>query len=245
MLKRSIDLDPFDLTIEEKLFRGAKRICTVFAVAAMTLSALDLADIHNAESAAEFIHENRVRLANLDIAELPDQIRAGIERISFTSDSSSVTVAIPRGDFATASRSAAVVRASIAYKNNDSPVAGLAAARHLDAVEVAMASPVAFTKPELRVAPRQAPMQLASPDPDAMPTSSLAPTSVSLPMSAALPLDMVPLPRPAPGVPPPSPAQRLHLEGKEWIEPSAVSPMRSISNRAANRCADRWRSRKS
>jgi len=110
------------------------------------------------------------------------------------------------------------VRASIAYKNNDSPVAELAAARHQDAIEVAMASPVAFTKPERRSAPRQAPMQLASADPDAMPTSSLAPTSVSLPMSAALPLDMVPLPRPAPGVPPPSPAQRLHLEGKERIK---------------------------
>jgi len=218
LLKRSIDLDPFDLTIEEKLFRGAKRICIAFAVAAMTLSALDLADIHTAESAAEFLHENRVRLANLDVAELPDQIRAGIERMSFTSDSSSVIVAIPRGDFATASRSAAVVRASIAYKNNDSPVAELAAARHQDAIEVAMASPVAFTKPERRGAPRQAPMQLASADPDAMPTSSLAPTSVSLPMSAALPLDMVPLPRPAPGVPPPSPAQRLHLEGKERIK---------------------------
>ena len=38
---------------------------------------------------------------------------------------------------------------------------------------------------------------------------------VSLPMSAAIPLDMVPMPRPAPGVPPPSPAERLHLEGKE------------------------------
>jgi spore germination cell wall hydrolase CwlJ-like protein len=39
---------------------------------------------------------------------------------------------------------------------------------------------------------------------------------MSLPMSTAMiPLDMIPMPRPAPGVPPPSPAERLHLEGKE------------------------------
>ena len=48
-----------------------------------------------------------------------------------------------------------------------------------------------------------------------MPTSTISPAPVSLPMSAAIPLDMVPMPRPAPGVPPPSPAERLHLEGKE------------------------------
>jgi spore germination cell wall hydrolase CwlJ-like protein len=37
-------------------------------------------------------------------------------------------------------------------------------------------------------------------------------------MSAAIPLRMVPLPTPAPGVPPPSPAQRLHLEGKDYAK---------------------------
>ena len=55
----SIDLDPFDLTIEEKIFRGAKRICIIFAIAAVTLSALDLMNIRSVETAAEFIHGDR------------------------------------------------------------------------------------------------------------------------------------------------------------------------------------------
>ena len=222
MLTRSIDLDPFDLTIEEKIFRGAKRICIVFVASAMTLSAFDLANIRTAESAAEFIHENRVRLSNLDIAELPVQIRAGIERMSFTSDSPSVTVAIPRDNVATRSRPAAVASVSIAIKNDGSPVVGVSAARHQDAIEVAM-SPPAFTKAALRVAAepaqvatlRSAPLKFASADRGEMPTSAISPVPESLPMSTAIPLDMVPIPRPAPGVPPPSPAERLHLEGKE------------------------------
>lgn len=223
MLKRSIDLDPFDLTIEEKLFRGAKRICVVFAVSAMTLSALDLANIHTVENAAEFIHENRARIADLSIADLPNEFRARFERFSFSSDSDSVTVAIPRGDFATASRSPAPARTSVAVKNNGSLVEDLAAASYQDAIEMAMVSPPAFTKSELRMPgavrpqlvslPSTESIKLASADPAAMSTNSISP--VSLPMSASIPLDMVPIPRPAPGVPPPSPAERLHLEGKE------------------------------
>jgi spore germination cell wall hydrolase CwlJ-like protein len=37
-------------------------------------------------------------------------------------------------------------------------------------------------------------------------------------MSGAVPLDMVPLPRPSPGVPPPSPAERLHLQGADRVK---------------------------
>jgi hypothetical protein len=202
LLTGSIDLDPFDLTIEEKFFRGAKRVCIVFAVSAMTLSALDLANIRTVENAAEFIHEN-----NLRIADLPDQIRSGIDRMSFTSASPSVTVTIPRDNVATRSRPAAGASASIAVKNDGSPVAGLAAARHQDAVEVAMVSPPAFTKVALRVAAepaqvatlRSEPLKFASADPNEMPTSAISPLPVSLPMSTAIPLTMVPMPRPAPG----------------------------------------------
>jgi spore germination cell wall hydrolase CwlJ-like protein len=46
--------------------------------------------------------------------------------------------------------------------------------------------------------------------PEAMP--------ISLPMAEPIPLDMLPMPPPAPGVPPPSPAERLHLEGKEYTK---------------------------
>jgi len=60
----------------------------------------------------------------------------------------------------------------------------------------------------------QAPFKLASADMNSLP-SDAAPTPVSLPMAAVIPLGMVPIPRAAPGLPPPSPAERLHLEGKE------------------------------
>jgi hypothetical protein len=91
MLTRSIDFDPVGLSIEEKIFSGAKRVCTVFAIAAATLTALDLANIGSVSSAAAVIHNNGWRVAGL-----PNQVRGGFQFISFTSDSPSVTVAIPR-----------------------------------------------------------------------------------------------------------------------------------------------------
>ena len=119
MLTRSIDFDPFDLTIEQKIFRGAKRVCIVFAVSALTLSALDLANIHTVENAAALIHENRQRLAEVRVADLPDLIRAGIDSISIVSESPSVTVAIPRDAAVKMARPIAVN-----YKTAASPLAG-------------------------------------------------------------------------------------------------------------------------
>ncbi len=220
MLKRSIDIDPFGLTIEEKIFLGAKRVCIVFAVAALTLAGLDIANIRTVENAAAYIHHNGLR-----VADLQDQIRSGIEFVSFTPEQPSVTVAIPRDSFNIAQRPARrpaeIVSLSANAKTNDSPVAELAAARHQDAVEFAMAPPATMSPPATmapRAAPvaESAPIVLASADSGSLP-STMAP-SLSLPMSAAIPLGMVPMPRAAPGVPPPSPAQRLHLEGKEYAK---------------------------
>jgi hypothetical protein len=216
LLTRSIDLDPFDLTVEEKIFRGAKRICIIFAVAAVTLSAFDLAGIRTVENAAALINDNRTR-----IADLPDRIRSAIDSVSLASESPSVTVAIPRGDIAAAPRPSVV-----AARTDESPVAQLASVRHLDAVEFAMESPLASAKSQQRFAVETAPhvadqpesVKLASVDPGNLPVASISPSpkSVSLPMSTSMiPLDMVPMPRAAPGVPLPSPAERLHLEGKE------------------------------
>ncbi len=186
----------------------------------MTLSALDLADIRTVENAAAFINDNRLR-----VAELPDRIRSGIEYISLESSSPSVTVAIPRGDIAIASQPAAVAPASRIVKNNASAVAELAAARHQDAVEFAMEAPSTMAKPDLRMAADPAsvaalslkPFKLASADPGNLP-AAVVPSPLSLPMSAAIPSDMVPMPRAAPGVPPPSPAERLHLQGAERVK---------------------------
>jgi hypothetical protein len=74
LLTRSIDfIDPFALTIEEKIFRAAKRACIVFAIAALMLTALDLADIRSVENAADMIQNNRQRFVDL-----PNLIRKGI-----------------------------------------------------------------------------------------------------------------------------------------------------------------------
>ncbi len=225
MLTRSIDLDPFQETIEEKIFRNAKRLCIIFAVAAVALSALDIANVRTVENARTFLRDNGVQLADV-----PDRIRSGIEFISFTPDEPSATAAIPRDAYAprTAALTSAPMRPKAQDKAQDkapiraenSPVAGLAAARHQDAVEFAMASPASLTRSELRIAADPAPnaertIRLASADTGSLP-SAISP--LSLPMSAVIPLDMVPMPRSAPGAPPPSPAQRLKLEGKEYAK---------------------------
>lgn len=216
MLKRSIDLDSdsYELRIEEKFSRGAKRVCALFAVSALTLSALDLANIRSAESAAQFIQDSRSRFSGLSIAQLPDRIRGGIDRIAAEPPSPSVTVAIPRDVIVTESRPF-----SIAAKNS-AAVAALAALRNEDAIEIAMLSPPTMTQSDAHPAvepstaaaqpapPRQ---QLASLDPSAVTSDTALPPAANI----VLPQTIALLPPPAPGLPPPSPAQRLKLEGKE------------------------------
>ena len=314
MLTRSIDIiDPFEPTIEEKIFRSAKRVCIVFAVAAVALSALDLMNIRSVANAAKFVQGNRQR-----VADLPDLIRSGIQSIALASPSPSAVAMIPRDEIAMtvrptltaaiesritndASPIAALAAADhmdavefamdsrLSWKNsqspfaaapapapesapepivlasadpaplplpqitptpvalpmsnavpfdmaamprpahvisNASPVAELAAARHLDAVEVAMEQPpaLATSEPPLVAAPAPAPESapkpiiLASADPAPLQLPQITPTPVSLPMSNTIPLDMVPMPRPAPGAPPPSPAELLQLEGKAYAK---------------------------
>lgn len=206
MLTRAIDYDPFGETIEEKIFRNAKRVCVIFAVGAVTLSALDLANIRTVENAAALMRESNFR-----VADLPDHIRSGIERISFTADESYAVAVIPRDNFSVAAKTPRA-------KSRNALVDGLAEAGSQDAVEFAMATQPAYIRSDLRAGtgPTE-PFRLASIGVTPMP-SDAAPSLVSLPMSAAIPLNMVPMPREAPGVPPPSPAQRLKLEGKDYAK---------------------------
>jgi len=223
LLTRSIDLDEqFDPSFEEKLFYNAKRLCVGFAVAALSISGLDLMNIRPLENAAEYIHLHR----HTSVAEWPQLIRSGIQQISFAVPSA--TAAIP-SDFAIARPTAAVA----GLARNTSPVAELAAAREQDAVELAMEQPPVMAKASTSDLARQAQdmlqrsrdelaanpppansgaIQLASVDPNVMPQSAAAQPAV---MQISLPAHIAVLPPPAPGVPPPSPAQRLHLEGKE------------------------------
>jgi hypothetical protein len=205
LLTRAIDYDPFGETIEEKIFRNAKRICVIFAIGAVTLSALDIANIRTVENAAALIRESSFR-------DLPDQIRSGIERISFTPAEAYAVAVIPRDGL---SATATTTRA----KSRNALVEGLAEAGSQDAVEFAMATQPAYIRSDLRVNAGQPtePFKLASIGITPMPSDE-APSPVSLPMSTAIPLNMVPLPREAPGVPPPSPAQRLNLTGKDYAK---------------------------
>ncbi len=275
MLTRSIDIDPFGPTFEERIFNGGKRICIFFAVVALSISALDLISAGSVENAAQFIHDSRV-----NYAELPGRIRTAIGQISLLPDRTSVVVAIPRDpivkaptvaarrqpaprlasrperamDFATLQQRAQRIAAlptgaakiaeapapapklsnppsSAVTASNDkpSPVAGLAEARDLDAVEFAMAAP-AMAAPAV-VAPPQpvalalaartaqasvpadtATIQLASIDPAAMANAEVIPASLPTsptvaslsdsPMSAPPPV----VPIPASMVPMPIPA---------------------------------------
>ena len=99
MLKRSIEFDdPFELSIEEKIFHNAKRVCVMFAVVAVTISGLDLMNIRPLESAAEFVHQHR----NARVADWPALIRSGIDEFSISTQAeASVVVAIPADRLAT------------------------------------------------------------------------------------------------------------------------------------------------
>ncbi|HVV62013.1 MAG TPA: cell wall hydrolase [Pseudolabrys sp.] len=229
-MTRQIDSDELsDLTVEQKVFRGAKRVCLTFAACALTLSTLDIAGVRSAENAADFWQTNRDA-----IVALPGTIVAGLHNISREASAVAVAVKIPGGPF-------------LSGKHEPTPIDTLADIRNQDAVEVAMFQPVAAevkaevkaetkieAKPESLAAMAQAPaqdpateakaaepMRLATAEPGLIPPMvSLAPTPVSLPLQDAtpIPLGKVPLPREAPGLPPPSPAQLLNLDDKAYAK---------------------------
>jgi hypothetical protein len=235
VLKRSIDLDdPFEPSLEEKIFHHAKRICVFFAVIAVTISGLDLMNIRPLESMAEFVQQHR----HTRVADWPALIRDGIDEMSISAEAApSVVVAIPADRLAMETLPALSPPKVVAA--NRSPVATLAAARHADALQVAMAAPPVLQQATLadlaqraqdmvhkthdapppaeaasdafaEAAP-QATMQLASLDAGVLPAQAAPQPAV---IRVSLPATIAVLPPRAPGLPPPSPAQRLHLEGK-------------------------------
>ena len=58
MLQRPIDFDPFELTIEEKIFRNLKRLGAIFAAGAVTLGVLDMTNIRSVDRASEFLRDS-------------------------------------------------------------------------------------------------------------------------------------------------------------------------------------------
>jgi len=211
LLKSSIVLDdPFALSIEERIIRHAKRLCVLFAAAALSLSALDLMNEHSVENAAQYVHDNPLHLADM-----PRLIRSSLDAMAWAAPEPYATVAISTGDIVIPARAAA------AAKPGASPIERLAAADHEDAVAFAMQAPPVLVRRAATPTPAAAtlPIKLASLTPDDVMTSIPEPSSIlpapssmaALPPSIVLPA-MISLLPPLP--PPLSPAQRLHLQGK-------------------------------
>ena len=206
VLTRSIDFDASDPTIEEKVFVAAKRVCVVFAIAALSISVLDLMNVRAVEAAAEFVHDRSVVMASL---------RDGLQNFSFGRRDEVATafiaIPIPAETIAKDTSRPRSVTAMI-RKLTDSPVEQLAAVGHQDAVEAAMIDTSSIAREPAPAISARPPIQLASIDASAI-SREAAPTTLDTP-SIALPQTLALLPPPAPGVPPPSPIERLHLDGK-------------------------------
>lgn len=225
MLRRSIDLDSFEPTIEEKIFTHAKRICITFAALAVSISILDLFNVGAVEAAARFIHDRRAA-----VAELPDAVLSGVQNISFNfadDRPAEVAVLIPRAEL---DQMRARIAGDALPKKKTAVVAALAAVRNEDAVEFAMTQPAAAGKfgpifAGIPPMPARATEALASASseearaPFKLASLDAGPMGVNNAMAAtsaiALPSMIAVLPPPAPGVPPETPAQQLKLEGKE------------------------------
>jgi hypothetical protein len=137
---RSIVIDdPFDLTIEQKIFLTAKRLCILFAGGALTLAALDL------------MHEHPVvNVQSAQIDALAHVIGAGIATFTLVSGPSSVIVAIPAGDIAPADQPAAARQqyAVAVAMPAQRPVPAVAApAADIEAFKLASLTPPGLQRP--------------------------------------------------------------------------------------------------
>lgn len=186
MPTRSIDLeDQSDPTIIENISHDAKRVCICFAIGALAIGGLDLANVPQLERAAAFAQVQHGSLT----ARWPSLIHSSIVRGTLA-EPAAVIVAIPRGMFAEVPRPTRVA---------------FAAHRTTAAVGIAVKSPevMADETPAVGV------VQLASLAPDALSEAEISEPGIKAAPPGTLKVD----PPPAPGAP--SPAELLHLEGKE------------------------------
>jgi spore germination cell wall hydrolase CwlJ-like protein len=231
-------------TIGDRLFVASKRLCFVFAGAALSLGALDVMGVHSILGATAALHDAPGKLAGLG-----ETLRNGISSISFKAPSmESIRVAIPQQS---------VIRFST--KKEPTVIDDLVAVRAQDAVQLAMTSAhPTFTaasaqsaslsavkstvpgtakadvlgtmKSEAPAAMKvEASVKLASLPLPSDPVSAITlPASLSLAKETTasvstpdltgtitLPTKNVPMP---PAAPPVSPADRLGLKGAEYTK---------------------------
>ncbi len=229
-------------TIGERLFVASKRLCIVFAGAALSLGALDVMGVHSIVGATAALQDAPAKLAGFG-----ETLRNGISSISFKAPSmESIRVAIPQQT---------VIRFST--KKEPTVIDDLVAVRGQDAVQLAMTSaqptfavaslPSASIGAVKTAVPStvkadvlgsmksqtagkvEAPVKLASLPLSSDPVTAIsAPASLSLAKEVAapvstpdltgsiiLPTKNVPMP---PAAPPVSPADRLGLKGAEYTK---------------------------
>ena len=210
---RDIYRGPYEPSLEEKIFLAAKRTCVAFAVVALVLGGLDIAGIRSIGNVGEALYSARAK-----IAALGDTVRIGVRDIALKPESASVLLGIPKS-------------APTPANSDNSLLVELAAVRDMDAVQIAMGPPLELAKrrpapamatpmppvsrPESDTAAKSMPVRLASVQATMPPDTGPVPLPVSAPV-AAIPIELVPLPRSAPGAPPPSPADLLGLKDKEY-----------------------------
>ena len=198
---------------------------------AAAIGALDLMNMRPVEAASEMVHDQqKVDLPGIALATLRAWSLSVMERSEIASlfsrqapkDSERAPSVLAKAKGTNATLTASIARTQ--------------------GVAVAMLAP--SRNSTTRVLPETPPLQIASLGPVPLP-SETKPKSLTATSLELLPVLSV-LPPPAPGVPPPSPIERLHLDGKSLAQaPNAASPMRSISKRATNRTRARSRSRRS
>lgn len=140
MLARSIDPEDFGPTFEERLFVIGKRICVVSAVAAISISALDLFSANALTAVASALRDSRMHYD-----EVPARLLAGIHQISIYPDRSSIVVAIPRDGLADLPKVAALSRPATTLSDAVKPLP-IALPRR-DEAKVAPARPLPATAP--------------------------------------------------------------------------------------------------
>ena len=219
-------------TFDQKVFLAAKRGCLGIAGVALALSILDFAGIHNLRSASAMLSDSHNSLAALGQA-----VRGGINDISIWRDPA-VVVKIPTAPAQLAARPVEKIgpRESAALsaraEAKPSSVDKLASAASQDAVRLAMVEPAGKSSfaSSLREAPQLAAFNpITAVEPGRAPYSGVPFGDVSISMEAAIPANLVPLPREAPGAPPPSPAERLGLL-KEGHEKELAKAQRCLAN---------------
>lgn len=211
MLTRSIDRDPFDTTIEQTIFRGGKRIAFGLAMIALAIGGLDLIGAGSAHGTGALIHNGQ-----FNYAELSGRFRTVIAGLPLLSGAAMIARArdVSR-DFDDRLRLALAAAAPVTVDRSRAARAVIASPER--SVRLASLDPNMVTEATFDPS-TMAPAQSSASSPMSSPLSSPTSPLLETPSRAATARWVVPLPIPAPGVPPPSPAQRLKLDDKAYAK---------------------------